>query len=636
MKLRHILLFTLITLLATACNFTLAEDVTPPPGYIAPTPLPTLVLVPQQVPNVETGRIIYAEKCAACHGETGMGDGEQGIQLGVTVPAFGLPEIANPATMAEWYTVVTRGRMDRLMPPFASLNDQERWDVVAYAMSLHTTEEQISKGQEIFEANCTGCSTDFFKDQSRMSAISAVDLARIVKQGNDVIPPFGTDLSDDDMWAVAAYLRSLSFDTAPAVVEAPASTATPEAASVTEAPVATDAGTPSAEITPAATEETAMVIEPTVVFADGFGTVSGTIDNQTGIDLPSDQKVTLRAFDHGTDPSAGPQEVAAIEGTVNADGSYSFTNVEMPDRRIFIAEVEVEGIQVQSDFVIVEAGTSSITLPPLVLHAMTEDTSLLVVDEVRMFVEYTDTEIQVFSVYSFRNPTDKTIVVELKDGGDIPFIKTPEGTINGGYEALQDSEPFVNTDKGLAIPPSDGSYGLLGYSTTPIQDEFEIGQEFALPATSYAVFLPEGVTAEGERLTSQGMQALQGFNFETYVVANVPAGEIVKFTISGTPKETSEETTDPAVNNNQNLLIGAGAIGIALIIAGAWLYLRDRRSVEETDEDGEEDEEQEFDSSEDVLDAIVALDDLHRAKKITDEAYQKRRAELKDILKGMM
>jgi hypothetical protein len=34
-------------------------------------------------------------------------------------------------------------------------------------------------------------------------------------------------------------------------------------------------------------------------------------------------------------------------------------------------------------------------------------------------------------------------------------------------------------------------------------------------------------------------------------------------------------------------------------------------------EEGEEDEEHEFESSEDVLDAIVALDDLHRAKNIS-------------------
>ena len=42
MKLRYILPFTLAMLALTACNLTLAEDVTPPPNYVAPTPLPEL------------------------------------------------------------------------------------------------------------------------------------------------------------------------------------------------------------------------------------------------------------------------------------------------------------------------------------------------------------------------------------------------------------------------------------------------------------------------------------------------------------------------------------------------------------------------------------------------------------------
>ena len=52
--------------------------------------------------------------------------------------------------------------------------------------------------------------------------------------------------------------------------------------------------------------------------------------------------------------------------------------------------------------------------------------------------------------------------------------------------------------------------------------------------------------------------------------------------------------------------------------------------------DVEEEEEDEFESAEDVMDAVIALDDLHRAKKISDAAYQKRRAELKEILKEKM
>ena len=161
MKSRILYFFTL-ALLLSACNMTLAEDITPPPGYVHPTPVPTLVLYPSQKPSVANGERIYAEKCAACHGDTGLGDGEQGIQLGVTVRAFGLAEVARPASPAQYYTAVTRGNIERFMPPFASLNDQERWDVTAYALSLHTTPEQIEHGKKLFEENCADCPASYF------------------------------------------------------------------------------------------------------------------------------------------------------------------------------------------------------------------------------------------------------------------------------------------------------------------------------------------------------------------------------------------------------------------------------------------------------------------------------------------
>ena len=72
---------------------------------------------------------------------------------------------------------------------------------------------------------------------------------------------------------------------------------------------------------------------------------------------------------------------------------------------------------------------------------------------------------------------------------------------------------------------------------------------------------------------------------------------------------------------------------VLTLSGGAWMFLRDRNKMKD---DSEENNDIEFESSEDVMDAIIALDDLHRAKKISDEAYQKRRAELKDILKEIM
>ena len=56
MKLRHTFILAIAATLLAACNFTLAADVTPPPGYVAPTPAPTLgPLFPASAPDIENG-----------------------------------------------------------------------------------------------------------------------------------------------------------------------------------------------------------------------------------------------------------------------------------------------------------------------------------------------------------------------------------------------------------------------------------------------------------------------------------------------------------------------------------------------------------------------------------------------------
>lgn len=471
-----------------------------------------------------------------------------------------------------------------------------------------------------------------------MSTLSEVDLARIIKQGNDQVPAFGTALSEDEVWAVSAYLRTLSFDTA-SIVAAPATSATPEAVTMSETPAEAEApsaqtpvGTPLTTVE--RTEQVPATREATAVVQAGFGTVSGSVENKTGNDLPSDLAVTLRGYDHGADPSQGPQEVFSQQGTVDENGSFVFEKIEIPVNRIFIAEVAYEGIDLQSGFAIVKEGDTSLTLPPITLYNKTEDTSALVVDETRIFFEYGTDVVQVFNVYSFRNPGEAIIVVKLNEKGEVPFIKPPEGSSGFGYEPMQDSEPFQPVENGFAIPPSEGSYGLIAFASVPKAREFTFSQEFVLPAESVTVFVPEGITIESDQSTDRGVQAIQDFNFQIYDMGSVAASEKLRLSISGVPKETEAASTTGEATSNQNLLIGAGALGVALILAGAWMYLRDRNRGEESA--GGQEEGDEFETSEDVMDAIIALDDLHRARKISDEAYQKRRSELKEILKRMM
>src|SRR4030067_2370246 len=100
------------------------------------------------------------------------------------------------------------------------------------------------------------------------------------------------------------------------------------------------------------------------------------------------------------------------------------------------------------------------------------------------------------------------------------------------------------------------------------------------------------------------------------------------------------EGTSLVAGSSTNLVIGLLAFCIALIVAGAWLFRRNRaertgiEAAEELDEEllpGEAAEDPET-----LLDAILALDDQYRAGEVAEEAYRQRRSGLKGHLKDML
>ncbi len=149
-----------------------------------------------------------------------------------------------------------------------------------------------------------------------------------------------------------------------------------------------------------------------------------------------------------------------------------------------------------------------------------------------------------------------------------------------------------------------------------------------MPIGEITLLLPEGVEVEGKNLTDGGAQAMGTMNFHVYTASGLAKSQSLDFTLKGQPQETA---VNPDVTQNKTLLIGVGAVGVALILAGGWMFWRDRKREEESDD--EENEDGELEDPKSLMDAIIALDDLHRAGKIPDEAYQQRRGELKEALK---
>jgi len=165
----------------------------------------------------------------------------------------------------------------------------------------------------------------------------------------------------------------------------------------------------------------------------------------------------------------------------------------------------------------------------------------------------------------------------------------------------------------------------------PYIKSLKFEQNFSLPVASLTVLIPEGMRMRGEQLIDAGTQDMQGQTYQMFQANNIASGGMLSLTISGKPGEANGLPLD----RQTMVLIGIGVVGILLIGAGVYLYLHDRARLKR--ENAEDEEPVEVDAlgedRENIMDAMIVLDDQYRAGEIPKEAYEKRRTELKDRLK---
>jgi mono/diheme cytochrome c family protein len=137
-------LLLLLLLWLAACG-TPAEGIVVPKPYRGASP-PTDGFLTDPA-NLEAGQKLYQRHCATCHGETGRGDGPAGHVLPLK-PA----NLADPMGVAQkppdyWFWRVSEGgtvepfhSQGSVMPAWKyHLSEIERWQVIAFARTLHVT-----------------------------------------------------------------------------------------------------------------------------------------------------------------------------------------------------------------------------------------------------------------------------------------------------------------------------------------------------------------------------------------------------------------------------------------------------------------------------------------------------------------
>jgi mono/diheme cytochrome c family protein len=560
------------------------------------------------------------------------------------VAALASPELARSSTLNDWYTQVTQGNLERFMPPFNSLSDRQRWDVVAYSFSLSVPESDLAVGAELYQANCERCHGEGgrgdgpeaaklavvptnFTDQAFMAARSADQLFQAASEGiSPDMPAFRDQLNEDELWAVTAYLRSLTF----MIPEEG-----PVAAELTSIPENTPLAGGDISETPI---DTQFLSTPVAEIMMASGTVAGEVTNASGGDVPGGLLVTLHGFD----------DMAAVYSQTTSlldDGTYFFEDVEMLTDRVYLVTVEYGETTYGSDISVVQEDVPAINLP-VSIYETTTDASILSVDRLHIFFEFIDDKtLRVVELYIISNPTNQTLASAEGDGTTVRFtlpdgasnLEFQDGVLGGRY--VQTADGFGDT---ISVRPGSGVYEMMYAYEMPYDRELDLEHQMLMPVGAVVVLVPEdGIKISGANLQDSGTRDVEGIRYHLYNGGDLKAGDDLSLTINGRPSTAGSPSLSTTDSTNTSLIIGLAMFGVALVVAGVWLFQRSRKPQPEYVHGDISDasavtQDVIEDDPDTLMDAIIALDDLYQAGQLPEDAYLKRRAVLKECLQVVL
>ena len=192
------------------------------------------------------GRGLYVAHCASCHGADGKGKTELSESFEVAPSDLTDGKSMSKITDRELYLAVAEGGRNihgpSVMPQWVNrLSPDQTWDVVAYLRMLHRRPAysgDAGRGSKTFGENCSYChgrdgkgNTPIakaftapppdFTNRSQMASWTELDVYIAILGGGDAVghsefmPSWGEVLSDNDIWDLVAFIKSLGNNRAP-------------------------------------------------------------------------------------------------------------------------------------------------------------------------------------------------------------------------------------------------------------------------------------------------------------------------------------------------------------------------------------------------------------------------------------
>jgi high-affinity iron transporter len=115
-----------------------------------------IVPYPRRLPSFVSGKQIYDDNCAQCHGATGKGDGpgRQSMNPKTPPPAnFTDPERIGGLSPFKAFNTASFGVEGTAMASFAALSEEQRWQVAFYIFSLRFSDVDAKAGASLVQTN---------------------------------------------------------------------------------------------------------------------------------------------------------------------------------------------------------------------------------------------------------------------------------------------------------------------------------------------------------------------------------------------------------------------------------------------------------------------------------------------------
>jgi high-affinity iron transporter len=114
-----------------------------------------IITYPKAFPDLEAAKVIYAQNCAQCHGESGRGNGPGAATMQPKEPKpanFLDSDLMSGLSPFKAFNTTTFGVEGTGMPNFSALSEEERWQTAFYVMSLRFPAEASSAGKKLFDS----------------------------------------------------------------------------------------------------------------------------------------------------------------------------------------------------------------------------------------------------------------------------------------------------------------------------------------------------------------------------------------------------------------------------------------------------------------------------------------------------